>query len=102
MNILYKVNYNSCWDKNGTHYNQTITIQQKGVFCFIDALNDDIATTLLLTQNTYIRDNLKLIKPQDNNIYYLTITQLLRLKSKIPFKNDNRVLINRNTKLIIK
>jgi len=100
-NLDYKVNYRGDWDNNGTYYKQTIIINKSNVN-IIDALNDDITCTLLLTEDTYIRDHLRNIKQEDNGIYYLTITQLQRLKTKYPFKDDTRIKTNRNTRLIIK
>lgn len=101
----YKINYKSHFNKNGTHYNQTITINvtsEKYATHLIKDLNFRIlkrverATKLL---DTYTRDNLRCINISENNVYYLTSSQLGILTRFLNY--PARLKQDRNTILII-
>lgn len=94
-----KVSYNSRFDKNGTHYNQMISLvltkEQLRVF------NNHVTDTILSKYTReYIKIHLKCVAFGDNYLGLTTLEHFLNFFT--PLRSNRRIQIARNTILRIK
>ena len=94
----YKVSYRSEWNKEGTHYNQRITIPMTALELCL--LNDDINIEFMRLKE---QRDLKAIyfKPLFHGKNYITLSLRDYIVKKYLNPNDKRIK-DRNTMIVIK
>lgn len=94
-----KVSYNSRFDKDGTHYNQMIslTLSDKQLKAYNTMVNDTLQSWGI---SEYTKMHLRQLKFGDNYVGLTTLDYFIRFFD--PLKSNRRIQIARNTILRIK